>query len=416
MGSDLRILLLARSFPPGESVAALRARHLATHLVRLGCEVEVVTVDPVLLERPGVPWHEGSSGARVRYSGHRGRVLLPGYLRYGMGWKATRLDRIAQAAARRLQIDSGWGWIRSVERACADLRPGDVDVIVATAPPWSAFLAASRLAERLHCPWVMDYRDAWTLSPHGEAPRARVVARERNLLAHASAVVTVSPSMAEGMKEHFGLSSVTTVTNGFDPDLFREIRPTLFKEPAFVYTGNIYPPKRVLDPVLAALRLLRERGRAGRLHYYGHAGSAVREAARRLSIEERVEDHGAVTHAEALSAVAGARAAVVVTSVDEIGSVWDNSIVTGKVFEPLGLGTPILLVAPVGSDARAIVRDTHSGVCVHGGQIEEIATFLDDPHDTAWSFRNTDQYSWSGLARRYLDLLLSLSHQSQSRP
>ena len=45
-----------------------------------------------------------------------------------------------------------------------------------------------------------------------------------------------------------------------------------------------------------------------------------------------------------------------ITSVAEEATIEDRGIVTGKVFEPLGLGTPILLIAPPGSDIERIVE------------------------------------------------------------
>src|SRR5262249_28177476 len=123
--------------------------------------------------------------------------------------------------------------------------------------------------------------------------------------------------------------------------------------------------------------------------------------------------HGGVSRVEALSAVRGATVAVVITSVGE-ESTLDKGIVTGKVFEALGLKTPILLIAPPGSDATEIVEGTGMGRRITGTDIEGIARFFLDCAQT----RNQaptccSQYSWPMLSSR-LDSILRAS-VAQSR-
>ena len=54
----------------------------------------------------------------------------------------------------------------------------------------------------------------------------------------------------------------------------------------------------------------------------------------------------------------GAGVAVVITSVVESATPEDNGMVTGKIFEAIGLGTPTLLIAPAGSDANVVAETT----------------------------------------------------------
>ena len=91
-------------------------------------------------------------------------------------------------------------------------------------------------------------------------------------------------------------------------------------------------------------------------HYYGAQENHVREQADRFGLTDRIVLHGRVPRREALSAVKGANLAVVITSVYEQSPLEDKGIVPGKIFEAIGLGTPVLLIAPNGSDATAITR------------------------------------------------------------
>jgi hypothetical protein len=68
----------------------------------------------------------------------------------------------------------------------------------------------------------------------------------------------------------------------------------------------------------------------------------------------------------------------VVTSVDEQGLLEDKGIVTGKIFEAIGVGTPILLITPNGSDATAITETTGLVKSFAGTEIQGMASFLKD--------------------------------------
>src|SRR5262249_7532417 len=153
-----------------------------------------------------------------------------------------------------------------------------------------------------------------------------------------------------------------------------------FDHSAIVYAGDLYPPKRTLTPVLAALRHLKTTQPASappwRLHYYGRMGDQIRKDAERFGLCDEVILHGSVPRQQALAAVAGAGVAVVVTSISRKGSLEDRGIVTGKLFEALGLGTRTLLIAPDDSDAENILETSNLGCRFSGDDTEGIAAFL----------------------------------------
>src|SRR5262249_10445844 len=122
---------------------------------------------------------------------------------------------------------------------------------------------------------------------------------------------------------------------------------------------------------------------------------------------DRVVLHGGVSRTDALSAVRGANIAVVIASVFAEDTQQDNGKIPGKLFEPLGLGTPILLIAPPGSDATQIVEETGMGRGFIGTDIEGIVHFLSNVARTEHNKRTTctDRYSWPVLAAR-LDRIL----------
>lgn len=113
-----------------------------------------------------------------------------------------------------------------------------------------------------------------------------------------------------------------------------------------------------------------------RFHYYGPHGEYVEQAADRAGIRDRVVSHGTVAHHVVLSALRGANCAVVITSVDDSVTPAKSGVITGKIFEALGLRVPILVIAPHGSDVESIVRVTGCGSVFSASETEGMAHFL----------------------------------------
>jgi glycosyltransferase involved in cell wall biosynthesis len=201
------------------------------------------------------------------------------------------------------------------------------------------------------------------------------------LLSDCAAVTVVSPSWGADLDERFAVGSkLHVVTNGYDPEELSDVTPCRFDHFAIVYTGCFYPPKRTATPLMSALRKLKSMDRTPtpewRFHYYGIDGSHVREVAAQFGVEDKVVLHGDVPRREALAAVGGAQVAAVVASVEGESSLAERGIVTGKIFEALGLKTPVLVVAPPGSDVEDIAETAGLSRCFEGSDVAGMAGFL----------------------------------------
>jgi glycosyltransferase involved in cell wall biosynthesis len=327
----------------------------------------------------------------------------------GLGWF---LGGVCRKVARRLGIDNGIGWVKAADRACSHLAAKDVDIILASGPPFAAFKLAKRLSDRLGRPYVLDYRDPWTGDPYIARPDRRATIREEaRLLAGCAAVAIVTPSWRLALDRRFGVGSkLHVVTNGYDLEDLTCVEPHAFDHFAIVYAGTFSPPKRVIAPVMAALKLLNETANGGSrqwyFHYYGKHHNHVSEAAKRFGLMQRVVLHGMVPRAEALSAVRGAGVAVVITSVAEEASLKDKGMVTAKAFEIIALGTPVLLVTPSDSDARVMAESTGFAQSFTGSNTDGMASFLREimfgRHPQP---KNLAAYAWPNIAKR-LDAIL----------
>jgi glycosyltransferase involved in cell wall biosynthesis len=421
--SKLRLLFLAYYFPPVRAIACVRTWNVTKYLAKLGWDITIVTPCPSVWKHVDTPkdtdlYHLNLEGSRLILTDHQWRCLMPEELNcwnQGLGWLS---GGVCRKIARALGIDRGIGWIKQTERACSTLAAKDVDVIFASGPPFVTFRLAKRLSDRLGRPYVLDYRDLWTGNPHAPHPaRPATVKEEARLLAGCEAVTVVSRSLGHAMDQLIDLKfKLQVITNGYDPDELADIKPYDFGHFAIVYTGSFYPPKRVITPVMAALQRLKGTPNGTKsewyFHYYGTHESHVREEARRFGMLERVVLHGSVPRLEALSAVRGASMAVVITSVAEEASLEDRGIVTGKVFEALGLRVPILLIAPPHSDIEAVAATTALARCFSGSDTDGMVSFLlDAMRGRVYEPRNFEAYTWPNIAKR-LDTVLRRASKS----
>lgn len=421
-----KLLFLAYPFPPSKAPGGVRTWNISMYLTRLGWDVTIVTPDPAILRNVEndemVSLKLAGQGIKRILTDQRWRCLAPNNLQC---WNQS-LGRLAGGAcrvvARNLGIDRHIGWIKTAERACSDLTADDVDLILATGSPFAAFSLAKRLSERLGRPYVLDYRDPWTGNPHAGRRQSRsILQREASVLKGCAAATIVSPSWGEALDQRFGVGQkLHVVTNGYDADEMGAVKPYQFGHSAFVYTGIFYPPKRTISPFLAALKLLKESphgsAKEWRFHYYGMDEKHVREQADRFQLSERVVFHGRVPRAEALSAVKGASLALVITSVAEEATLDDKGIVTGKIFEAVGLATPVLLIAPEGSDASVITASTGLVKSFRGSEIQGMASFLEDVvHGQALQPRNIESCSWAGISQSLDALLRGALHKIEVR-
>jgi glycosyltransferase involved in cell wall biosynthesis len=338
-----RLLFLTWNFPPANAVACIRTWSIAKYLARVGWDVTVVAPHPSVWRHVEDPQETEANiereGIQRILTGQRWRCLAPHRLNcwnQGIGWF---LGGLCRHVARHLGIGIGIGWIKAAERACSPLTAKDVDIILASGPPFATFRLAKRLSDRFGRPYVLDYRDPWTEAPYtARPPRPATVREEAGLLANCPAITTVSPSWSLALDRRFGVGSkLHVVTNGYDLEELTRVEPHAFDHFAIVYAGSFSPPKRVISPVMAALKLFNAtangRSRKWYFHYYGSDHNHVREAAKRFGLMERVVLHGMVPRTEALSALRGAGVAVAITSVFEEAALDDKGMVTGKVFE-----------------------------------------------------------------------------------
>lgn len=364
-----RLLLIAAEFPPRGGGGVLRVTKLVKYLSRLGWEITVIcsdeppseTDDPTLLEqvssarilRVRGPLRSlgaaAKSAVEERRSRRGGRFL----------WDAAR------SFARAFAIPDRWiGWSRAVARLSAD-QLGNPDVIVSSGPPHSGHIAARSISRRLGVPFFVDLRDDWAGNPlfASSAPWRTPIDRvlERRALRDAAGIVVVSEaSQALYAARYPSLAGrIHVIHNGFD----REDLPTsAVRAPSdgrvhFLHAGSLRYAQRDPGPFFEAFGSAASANRLLVLHLLGSISPSNEARARTVISGQSLSIDGFVSHDEALRRMADADVLVVISSVSESGA----GALTGKIFECLAAGRPLLLIAPPGP-ASDLVREADGGV------------------------------------------------------
>ena len=268
------------------------------------------------------------------------------------------------------------GWLPAAVwhglRAARIHRP---EVLYSTSGPETAHLAALIVHRMTGLPWVADFRDAWTLNPFdvpsmGRRPLAAASARlERAVVAGASFMTIVDESI-----DLLGLSADdprrVVIRNGVDPDDLPAFdpRPTPSGRFRLSHVGTLYG-SRDAAPVFAAIRDLVARGKLDRdrfeVRIVGHADV---EHAKLDSLPVTFIDY--VDHQRAISEMAQASALLFYQPPPSRGS-------SGKIYEYLGAGRPVLCVADPDNLAYRLVEELGAGICADAGDIPAVSRAIE---------------------------------------
>jgi glycosyltransferase involved in cell wall biosynthesis len=338
---------------------------MVKYLRRMGHEVTVVAGGawPAEAGSNGVVWTRDLAGhPAIRRL--LGRPPLP-----GLGNGSGAVKRTPSLAARLFVPDPAVAsWMPSALRAARRIiasRP--VDCVITTSPAASAHLVGLALGP-LRPAWVADFRDGWGFedarSPFRTvAQRALDVRLESRVVLEADRVITATAPIAEDLASRFGVDA-RHVTSGWDPECRSVVERNGHRESGrvtLVHTGRLSGPLgRDPRPLLDGLRSMFARRtdlrECVRVVLAGEIYAHEQDLIDRSGLLDVIQTPGRIPHSEALALQRRADALVLLTSAD-------GSETTGKVFEYLGAGRPILALAGDNGAAK-IVRETRSGVVV----------------------------------------------------
>jgi glycosyltransferase involved in cell wall biosynthesis len=420
------VLIVSYLFPPAGGVGVQRALSLAKYLPQYGFRVEVLRAlnascpvhDPDLLKQvppsvglhdaytPELPfalrqkvwrWFTPKAGAPDNGGKQPSSAGMVG----GRNWK----QRILDVGRRILSPEPEVLWVPfALRQARAIVKRRRIDTVLITAPPFSAFLIGNRLKKEFpHIRLVSDFRDDWlrfylgtfAFQQNGHV-RLRATEIERETVTLSDKVVVVTPTMLDHMRERYPdvpPDKFACVPNGYDEAIFHgwNPRPHGTGKVVISHVGTVYAASSprsyldALDGMPAGIREGIETRFVGRI-----TSEELPHLENRLSTVRKV---GFVPHREALAEMGQADYLLVV--------MHDGPSLTGKIFEYLATGKPILAITPNEGEVARLLRETGCGWSAAPDDPEGIRAMLAAAYERASKAKGTCyQPNWEAI-RRY---------------
>jgi glycosyltransferase involved in cell wall biosynthesis len=374
------VLFLSYFFPPMGGGAVLRALKFAKYLPASGWRPLVVAGAGGYHVRDESLVAEVPVEAVVRRAGGRREGRPP-----SRAWAARAARRLAREVRRVSSFPDIYSWFGrpAYDEALRFLAENDVKLIFSTAPPYTSHVVAARLAREAGLPLVLDYRDAWAGNPFDRPAtplhRRRAARAEAAVLGTAEAVVAVTEGMAASYRRRVADGKpVVVITNGYDEEDFAGDAPAAEGPFAVTYSGQLYGGRMPWTFLEAASRFARERGLADDDFVVRFAGPIGRTVmARAAASGVRVEAPGVLGHREAVRAMRAADANLLIIG----SSPGAEATLTGKIFEYLRAGRPILALVPPEGEAATLVREFDAGVVVSPDDVDGAAAALEKFYD-----------------------------------
>ena len=226
-----------------------------------------------------------------------------------------------------------------------------------------------------------------------------------------SHIITVGNSMADDLRNQT-TTTVTVITNGYD-ETDRNVIFTTPRSDKFVisYLGvmNVSRDPEVLWQTLKKLKLTQnEVYNKIEINLIGQVEDTTIKNIVQFGLEEKVKLFGYLAHKDAIVYQNSSDALLLV-----INKTKNNkTILTGKIFEYIASGKPIICIGPKNGDAAAILSSLDNTYIIDYQNTEEmeraIISLINNRLTTAIFSKNVEQYSRKTLTSKLADVLNGL--------
>jgi glycosyltransferase involved in cell wall biosynthesis len=360
----MRALIVSFYFPPAGGGGVQRPLKLAQYLPAMGIETHVLAPDdPRWIHRDdGLRMPLQAWVHRARYVGVSGGKPSEVLARAEGGFE--RAVTRARLQLRRMVVpDENATWaLTAIPAGIRLVKRHEIDVVVSTSPPGSTHLIAAAIARATGARWVADLRDSLVAHAHRRADSAATKAKAamhervaRLVAGRADAITCVSEAISVETRALEPRGLVVTIPNGadFDDVVGLDYRPA--ERFRITHTGSFFG-RRDPRPFLQALH---DSGLDVVARFLGDFRERDRAWAGRLGLGDRLEILDYAPRAESLALQRDSEALLLL--IPEAGG-RGRGVLSGKVFEYIAVGRPILAAVPPDGAAAELIRETGAGI------------------------------------------------------
>lgn len=363
----MNILLICYYWPPSAGSGVQRWMYYANYLQELGHQITVITADETTASYPGLDESLRESVQHIPVYKIKERNIIQWYsfLKTGKSKgvvpqgnvgskKKTWFDKFSLFVRGNFFIpDARIGWVKEVNRFLKTHPTNGYDLVITSGPPHSVHLAGDYLKQKHQLKWIMDYRDPWMevfyydLFYKTNWIKAKEERLEKDLMNKADLILTVGENLKKILQQKTK-TPVDFVYNGFDHRLFEhhsaDNKRTKLR---IAYTGIVTEkyPYALLGEVISIYN------QAVEIVFTGSVESQI------VSFFEAIPtcnviDHGKKNHEEAVQAMFDTDINLLLLPNQDNAEL----MVTGKLFEYLATGKPIICIGNPKAEAISMLQ------------------------------------------------------------
>jgi len=420
-----RVLIITYYWPPGAGAGVQRWLKFAKYLPLHGWEPVILTVDPAFAQYPSLDeslLQDIPCNIRIirtparnyfRFAG-KDRLQIPsaGFAREGRKGFISLIMRFARGNFFIPDPRRGWNPY-AFREACKLIENDNITRIITSSPPHSTQLIGLKLKRKYpHIKWIADLRDPWTDIYYYKEFLHTLPARlldkhyERRVLKKADKIITVGDRLrimlASKLKDVAVEEKVSVVTNGYDEEDFINLEPSEPEIFTISYIGTLspaYPVKGFAE----AVKKITDSGKKIRIKFVGIISPGQKYKILETIPENLTEFLPYASHEEALRHMMSSSALLLIIP-DHQGN---RCIITGKLFEYIASGKPVLCLGPADGDAALILEMTGAGITTGYYETNTIARIITDFIEKKFtpSKEKVKTFSRSNLTRKIAEII-----------
>ncbi len=388
-----KALIITYYWPPSGGAGVQRWLKFAKYLPEFGWEPVILTVDPEFAAYPvtdssltqeiplALKIHKtGATDYFSIYKKDKSKIPTAGFANSIDNSLKGKLLRFIRGNFFLPDPRKGWNSF-AFKKACELIESEGISSIITTSPPHSTQLIGLKLKKKYpQINWIADIRDPWTDIYYYDLFYPTFISKaidsryEKSVLKNADSIITVGKSLLDSFiaKGNNIRNKTVIIPNGYDEEDFTGLNPDRPEKFTISYTGtlsDIYPINGFLD----ALENLRSEGKVFLLRFVGTVSSVQQALIIAKAGKENVEFIPYVDHRSAIKYMF--ESSLLLLIIPDHKS--NKSIITGKIFEYLATGRPVLCLGPEDGDAASILNESGHGKTVSYGDSVSILNFIE---------------------------------------
>jgi len=306
------------------------------------------------------------------------------------------------------------GWNKyAIKRACELIKAEGINHVITTSPPHSTQLIGLRIKKKFpDIKWIADLRDPWTDIYYYKQFYPTVFSKaidlkyEKSVLKNSDKIITVGSSLKTLFSSKIKdlEQKIEVITNGYDQSDFNEVPVSNPSRFTLTYVGtlsDIYP----IEGLIPALKTLHSSGKDFLLRFVGTVSEKTRKMIELEIPAKYLEFLPYAIHNEAIKYMISSSLLILIIPLHQSS----KSIITGKIFEYLASGKPILCLGPVDGDAAEIISKCKAGRTFSYFDTANISKFVKniDNHPVTSDKQAVQNYSRYNLGKQIAEILNS---------